>query len=124
MNRLIAAAIAVLIDPGDIYPLDAFDVTIDVNRATWAALQVRYVLKIDQYYAELVFGSDGLLYPTRNQEAYDISTALQWRQSTTSRPPRLVMTDQIRVNRFLSAHWEALRVAPPGTKEESWLIGL
>lgn len=119
-----SSATAVLLNPGEIYPLDAFDVTIDVSRTTWTALQVKYVLRLDDYYAELVLGGNGLLYSTSNREAYDISTALHWRQSTTSRPPLLVTTDQIRRSSYLSAHWEAPLVNAPGTKEESWLIGL
>lgn len=116
-------AIATLLDPGEIYPLDAFEVTLDVDRMTWAAIQIKYVLRLDDYYAEIALGSNGLLYPSMG-EAYDISTALQWRQATTARPPILVVTDQVRTSTLLPAHWEASLVTSPGTKEESWLIGL
>ena len=117
-------ATARLLDPNDIFPLDAFDVTTDLDRSTWAVLQAKYVLTLDDYYVDLTLGGNGTLYPSRTDDTFDIASALNWRMSTMARPPKLVVTTQVRQSGLLSAHWEASRVSAPGTKEESWLIGL
>jgi hypothetical protein len=113
-----------MLGPEAIYPLDAFDVTYDVDRSSWAAIQIKYVLTLDDYYAEIVFGGDGQYYPGQARDSQDIASALQWRGQTVTRPPTLKILEPVRSTVPMLAHWESALTAPPGTEEERWLVGL
>jgi hypothetical protein len=118
------SAKARMLGPGDIYPFDVFDVTLDSGRSTWTTLQVRYVLTEEDYYADLVFGGDGNTYAHRGVfDSLDIADAIQ-RQAVTLSPDPVLKNFQpvyMGTQQTMRAHWESALTCSPDVQEMVWL---
>ena len=122
MSLFSSSAKARLLGPGDIYPFDAYSVTLDEDTHTWSVFQVKYVLTPEDYYSEVVFVGQGLDIESRFPASMlDIAGASEFQTLRPTRPRLRVRTPVFYNPSGIGAHWYNTGLQAPGTKETRWL---
>ena len=117
-----SSAKARLLGPEDIFPFDAFEVTLDQDVQTWSVFQIKYVLTMDDYYAEVVFVGQGQALAQRFPSTMlDIGAASDVQTLRPTRPRLRVRMPVFYNPGGFGAHWYNTGLQAPGTEETRWL---